>query len=199
MEPGEAVAAGQRVARVVDPGRLEIPIRLPAAARRGLAVGDRVGLQPAGDAAGPAERGLVTAGIARIAPEDDPGTRTVTVYVELLQAAGDLGAIAPGRFVRATVRESDRTPRIIVPRRSLAGERLLVVGEDGLVRGRDVERWFDVRGTYPETGLPDGDWVALREPPPAGTRIVVTPTRRIVDGTAVIAVTGAEATGGAAP
>ncbi|MHC4809256.1 MAG: efflux RND transporter periplasmic adaptor subunit [Planctomycetota bacterium] len=199
IEPGEAVAAGQRIARVVDPGRLEIPVRLPAAARRGIAVGDPVQLQPAGDAAELGQRGRIAGTIARIAPEDDPATRTATVYVELLQAAGDAGAIAPGRFVRATVRESDRTPRIIVPRRSLAGERLLVVDEDGLVRGRDVERWFDVRGSYPETGLADGDWVALRDPPPAGTRIVVAPTRRIIDGTAVIPVAGGEAVGGVAP
>ncbi len=199
VEPGEAVAAGQRIARVVDPGRLEIPIRVPAAARRGIAIGDPVQVQPAGDAAGLGDRATVAATIARIAPEDDPVTRTATIYVELFQAADDAGAIAPGRFVRASVRESDRTPRIIVPRRSLTGERLLTVGDDGLVRGLDVERWFDVRGTFPQTGLADRDWVALREPPPAGTRIVVAPTRRIVDGAVVIAVPAGEDAGGGDP
>ncbi len=196
VEPGEAVAAGQRIARVVDPGRLEIPIRVPAAARRGIVAGDPVLVQPAGDAVGPDGRAAVTASIARIAPEDDPVTRTTTIYVELLQAADDAGAIAPGRFVRAAVRESDRTPRIIVPRRSLSGERLLVVGEDGRVRGLNVERWFDVRGAFPQTGLADRDWVALRDPPPTGTRIVVAPTRRIVDGAAVIAVPAGDEAGG---
>jgi len=74
-----------------------------------------------------------------------------------------------------------------------------VVDPEGLVRGLAVEPWFDVRGAFPATGLPDRDWVVLRDPPPVGTRIVLTPGRRTADGLRVVPVpVDAEAPGAVA-
>lgn len=177
VEPGESVVPGQRVARVVDPSRLEVPIRLPASARRWLEVGDEARLSPAGSDEEP-----VTARVARIAPEDDAATRTVTVFVEFVQSTRDPGAIAPGRFVRAEVRRGTPERRVVVPRRSLDGDRMYVLDEDGRVRGREARPDFAIRERFPSTGLPDEDWVVLVDAPDPGTRIVLTPTRRLADG-----------------
>ncbi len=185
VEIGESVQPGQRIARVLDPGRIEVPVRVPAAARRSLRVGDPVELVGASDVEELGERAVIRSTVARISPEDDPATRTTTVYVELRQAPGDAAAVAPGRFLRATVSDGDAGDRILVPRRSLDGDRLWIVGDDGRLRGLAVEPWYDVRGAYPSTGLPDRDWVVLRDPPPAGTPVVLRPGRRVADGLAV--------------
>ncbi|MFK7959469.1 MAG: efflux RND transporter periplasmic adaptor subunit [Phycisphaerales bacterium] len=182
VEPGESVVPGQRVARIVDPGRLEIPIRVPASARRTLGPGDPVALYEPGDP--PGEPSFQTT-IARIAPEDSVETRTTLVYAELRQAPNDLSGLAPGRFVRAEIAAGEPERRVIVPRRSLDGDRMLIVGEGGMLRQIDARPLYGVTMLRPETGLPDTDWVVLADPPPDGTQVVLSPSRRLVDGRVV--------------
>lgn len=179
VEPGESVVPGQRIARIVDPGRIEIPIRVPASARRTLRIGDSVSLYEPGD---PPDAPSHRSTVARIAPEDSVETRTTLVYAVLEQAPNDVASLAPGRFVRAEIDSGRAEPRIIVPRRSLDGDRMLVVGEDNILRQIDARPLYGVTLRRPETGLPDSDWVVLESPPPAGTAIVLNPTRRLVDG-----------------
>lgn len=184
LDVGEMAAPGVRVARVVDPSRVEIPVLLPASARTSVAIGDRVVLRA--DRAG-AE--AVEARIARIAPEDDPATRTMTVFAE-----GDGSrALAPGSFVEAEVSARAAGPRTVVPRRAVSGGRILTV-RDGIVRGVAVIVEFAFSGT-PAPTLPDTEWVVLAEPLPAGTLIVLDGSRRIAEGAPVTAVRpGAEST-----
>ena len=65
---GESLTSGSRVARVVDPTTIEVPLRLSAAVRSELGIGDTVTLNATGSHA-VAWEGIVS----RIAPEDDPG------------------------------------------------------------------------------------------------------------------------------
>jgi multidrug resistance efflux pump len=188
VEIGESVVLGQRIARVLDPGRIEVPIRVPSSARRRLRVGDTVELVGISDVNELGDQAVVRSTIARIAPEDDQTTRTTTVYAELRQAPADAAGIAPGRFLRARVQDALTGDRVLVPRRSFDGDRIYVVDDDGLVRGIAVDPWFDVRGEFPATGLPDQDWVVLRDPPAPGTQIVLTPGRRTSDGQMVVPV-----------
>jgi multidrug efflux pump subunit AcrA (membrane-fusion protein) len=188
VEVGENLAAGQRVARVVDLRRIEVPLRLPASARAGIAVGDDVLLHATGgsDRTWPAR-------VARIAPEDDATTRTVAVYVELNQDPHDPAALAPGQFLRGTVSSSGAQLRWVVPRRALAGDRLLLVN-DGRIVSRAVEIDFQIERKLPQLGLPDDEWVVLREPLREGDRVVVNAARGLADGLAVTAVpAGSEA------
>jgi len=182
VEVGENLSAGQRVARVVDLRRIEVPLRLPAGARAAIAAGDDVLLHATGES----ERSW-PAQVARIAPEDDEATRTVAVYVVVHQDSGEPGRLAPGQFLRGTVSSSDVQQRWVVPRRALMGDRILLVN-DGRIVSRNIEIAFQIERELPQLGLPDEQWVVLREPLVEGDQVVANASRGLPDGLAVTAV-----------
>ncbi len=173
VEPGETVAPGRVVARIVEPSRLEVPIALPASSRGALAAGQRVQVMEASGA-------LVEGSLTRLAPEDDPVARTLVAWAELPGGSG----LVPGSFVEATVFAPDATPRTVVPRRSVRNDRLLLV-EDGRVRWQPVRTAYAIRRAQPQSGLDDVEWLALEEPLPHGTLVVLDAARRIEVGARV--------------
>ncbi|MBL9119015.1 MAG: HlyD family efflux transporter periplasmic adaptor subunit [Phycisphaerae bacterium] len=176
-EIGEMVTVGMQVARVVDPAKIEIPALLPASTRPLVGVGNVVLLTPDRDGAKSVE-----AKLTRIAPEDDPSTRTYTVYVEF--AATE--AIAPGTFIEVSVMCPASEPRTVLPRRAISEGRVLVV-RDGRVHVTPVEVEFALTGLQPQSGLPDSEWIVLREDLPHGSKVVLDASRQIPDGTAILA------------
>ena len=184
LEIGESVAPGVEVARVVSLGRLEVPILLPATARASVKVGDRVRLVP--DRAG---TDAVEGTVARIAPEDDPATRTMSVFVAAPAGAG----LAPGTFVTGEVIAATDTVRTLVPRRSVNDGRILLV-RDGRIETREVEIEFAVSGGLRNAPVADREWVVLAEPLPSGSTLVLDAARReLKDGLAIVAVSAAPA------
>ena len=177
-EVGEMVMPGGRVARVVSPAKLEVPILLPASARPFIKVGDPVDLRAERDHAA-----AVRSSIVRIAPEDDPATRTFAVYAEIAEIV-EGASIAPGTFVEAQIECPSPEPRTVVPRRAVSEGRAMQV-VDGRVRITPVEVEFGLSGLQPQTGLPDSEWVVLRDPLPANALLVLDASRRIPDGTAI--------------
>ncbi|MEL6328368.1 MAG: efflux RND transporter periplasmic adaptor subunit [Planctomycetota bacterium] len=123
LEIGEWARVGDVAARVVDLSKIEIPVRLPASAASGVSRGDAALLRPDG----PDDRAW-TGRVARIAPETDERTRTVGAFVEVRQdPAADPGSLLrPGRFLAAQVRSDLVSTRLIVPRRLVTDERVLV-------------------------------------------------------------------------
>jgi len=182
VKPGENVAAGQRVARVVGLSRIEVPLRLASSARREIALGDTVDLFDDG-------RGDRTwrAEVVRIAPQDDPMTRTMTIYAELVQDPGAVDLLPPGRFVQGSVTAGLPVRRVVVPRRSVRADRLLVVRE-GVVRSVEIAVDFPVEQSFPESGLDDTLWLALRDAPALGDLVIVDAGRNAVPGQTVVAV-----------
>ena len=179
IEVGESLVPGQRVARVVNIDVMEIPLRLPAGARPAVAVGDHVTLAAQGTS-----RQAWTGQVRRISPVDDLSTRTMTVYVELEQDPNEPGWLAPGRFVQGTVVSQIAELRYVVPRRSLLGDRLLVV-EDGAVRSRTVHVDFHVQGDFAELGVVAEQWAVLVDPLTKGSKVVVNAARTLHDGVRV--------------
>lgn len=176
IEVGESVATGQRVCRVVNLDRMEVPLRLPSSARLGVAVGDEVVLH-AHDAATPPWLGEVR----RISPLDDQNTRTMTLFVEIEQDPHSPGWLAPGRFVEGRVISRRTEMRYIVPRRSLLGDRLLVI-EDGTVRSRSVHVDFHVQGDFEQLGVDAEQWAVLTGSLGEGSRVVINAARSLSDG-----------------
>ncbi len=183
LEVGESVSAGQVVARVVDPLRVEIPIHLPASARGSIGVGDRV------------EYGIIgpnprrgSAAIVRIEPEDDPVERTTTVYVELPQSAESSIRIAPGEFAEALVQSNDRTMRTAVPRRAARAERVMELRE-GRLWPRSIQVSHSFHGRIENSGVDDVEWLILKDPLPEGIIIALDGGRSTDSGTIVEAVT----------
>lgn len=180
VEVGESVVPGRRVLRLVDAARIEVPLRIAAAARDEIRTGDEVTVRPTGTPAGDARPRRAT--VVRIAPDDDPGSRTTTVWVELEQDPDDPAMLAPGRFVRGEIRSRDRRPRTVVPRSAVDRQRILVV-EDGVLVSRTVEPAFTLTGPLPGGVLAgDGPWTVLRETLPADTLVVIDPGSRRRDG-----------------
>lgn len=185
VEAGETVQIDQQVARVVRLDRVEVPLRLPASARSDLAVGSEVSLF----STGPRAQQWI-AQIARIAPEDDERTRTVTVYVELWQLPtdeiDDAGSplLAPGQFVRGIATAPRAQMRLVVPRRSIQGDRVRLIDEQGVVDSRRVTVDFHVQQEFRELGLPDSQWLVLAEPAGIhpGTLVIVNAGRTLGEG-----------------
>jgi RND family efflux transporter MFP subunit len=175
VEVGENLQAGQRIARVVNTQLVEVPVRLPAGARRDIAVGDPVELRGTGSAPR-----TWHATVSRLSPADDDQTRTMTVYVEI--SADDLEPPAPGMFLEGRVESSRSATRVVVPRRALQGGRIMVI-EDGRVRRREVEVDFHVEADLPGFGLIDRQWTVLSDGLPAGTLVVVNGAGTMSDGT----------------
>jgi RND family efflux transporter MFP subunit len=186
VEVGENVTSGQRVARVVDLGKIEVALRVPASARSTIRVGDDVDVR----STGPVDRRW-RAIVARISPTDDASTRTMTVFVEIEQDPQRPDGLAPGRFLRASVRSSQSEPRVVVPRRAMDGERVLLV-RDGQVVSRPVAVDYEIEGVFPQFGLEDEQWVVLREPLDEGSEVIVNARRALPDGMRVQAVGGGE-------
>ncbi|MDZ4753440.1 MAG: HlyD family efflux transporter periplasmic adaptor subunit [Phycisphaerae bacterium] len=178
QEVGEMVTPGMRVARVVSTEAIEVPLLLPASARPFLRVDSAVALRSEGIGATP-----IDARITRISPEDDPLTRTLTVYAETDHPT----PIAPGSFVDAEVSAAGDEVRTVLPRRAVSGGRALVVA-NGRVQHLQVEVEFAQSGLLPQSSLPDTEWVVLRDRLPAGTEVVLDGSRQIVEGTAIIGV-----------
>ncbi|MHC4416547.1 MAG: efflux RND transporter periplasmic adaptor subunit [Planctomycetota bacterium] len=182
VDVGESLAPGQRVARVVSLARIEVPLRLPASARAAVTVGDDVVLAAQG-----AWEHNWTGEVRRIAPADDESTRTMAAYVEVEQDPADPGRLAPGRFVEGTVISQRVQLRYVVPRRSLLGDRLLLV-EEGVVRSRQVHVDFHVQGEFKQLGVVAEQWAVLADSLAEGSQIVVNAARSLSEGLRVEAV-----------
>ncbi len=181
---GDWVAAGTEVARLVDLSRLEIPLKIAASASAWVRPGDAVRLwveEPEGE---PDRLGSVT----RIAPEADASSRTMTVFVELTQDAGDPDRLIPGQFVHGRVVTGDPRERVVLPRRAVQSGHVFVAGP--LVDGARVIDRVAVRVAYgfeerlPELDPEETQWVALERghEPAQGALVVVSLLDQMVAG-----------------
>ena len=175
LEPGEAVLPGQPIARVVDVDHLEIPIHIASSARSDISVGDEITVYRPGQ-----DRGFATQ-ISRIAPVDDPTTRTFAVYVDINAADVDL---APGLFVRGEAVSGTQTLRTIIPRRAIRNQRIMLI-EDGKMRTQPIITAFNVNAARLETGILDDEWAVLEENLPEGAYVVIEGSREIDEGAIV--------------
>ncbi|MDP7006463.1 MAG: efflux RND transporter periplasmic adaptor subunit [Phycisphaerales bacterium] len=174
---GEHVNNGKRVARVINSGTIEVPLRLPSFARAHVNVGDDVNLRSAGFG-----KRFWKARVSRIAPEDDSQTRTMIIYVDINQDPADPNRVPPGLFVRGEVKNlKSQKPRWIVPRRAIREDRIMVI-RDAILRSIPVTIDYSVTGEAKDFGLPDLDWAVLDTPLKAGDLVVVDPGGNLRDG-----------------
>ncbi|MCA9290904.1 MAG: HlyD family efflux transporter periplasmic adaptor subunit [Phycisphaerales bacterium] len=176
IEVGENLVPGSRVARIVNLDRVEVPLRLPAAARVDLALGDQASIRSVGR-----DQREWRGVIARIAPADDERTRTVTVYVEIESTDVPL---APGRFVEGVITGRHSEARFALPRRAVERDRALFV-EDGIVRAIAIEVDYHVRATFPELPVDDDEWVVVNTTLPDEMLLILNPTSAVRPGAAV--------------
>ncbi|MEM9883984.1 MAG: efflux RND transporter periplasmic adaptor subunit [Planctomycetota bacterium] len=184
VEVGENVMAGQQVAFVVSLTRIEVPIALRGAAQSSVRVGDAVTLRSTSLPRGLAAVPRWSSTVDRVSPQQDPTTRTLTVYAELAASAPGAPVPPPGMFLEATVSVAEAEPRLLLPQRAVRGGRVQVV-EGGQLVGRSVAALFNLSGPRPELGLPDDQWVAVEGDLAEGDTIVLNAASQLADGTAV--------------
>lgn len=201
---GELPAVGTPMGRIVDLSRIEVPLRLPAAARAEIDIGNEAEVREGRGGGGRVWRGRVV----RIAPEIDPATRTFAAFVEVVQdpvsengVVGG-GLLYPGQFVTGRVLASAARARAIVPRRAIDGGAVMVVGpegEGGLARARraEVEPLFNLEGRYPELDEVETQWTAIGGGLEPGVRVIVSNLDEVRPGTLVRAASAGRAGGGA--
>lgn len=186
IEVGENLAPGQRVARIIDPRTLELPLQLPSSARSYVQTGNTATLTTRSH---PDDCPPWSATITRLSAIDSP-TRTFTAFAEVDQSHIPLRnfaqgsgpyKLAAGAFTLAKLDTAEPEAQSILPARSLLEGRIRTV-VDGKVVGQTVDVAFDLEGTFPRFGLLDTQWVVLKDPLPPGTLVVLSASMTILDG-----------------
>lgn len=205
LDTGDYAQIGTVAARIVDLSRLELPLLLPASAANSLAVGDTVDVSLESG-----RPGAWSGRIMRIAPEADARSRSVRVFVEVVQELreGDSGMLSPadgqllrpGMFVVGRVLPSEASALLMVPRRAVVQGGVLVAELNSPVRARrvDVQTLFAFEGTF--EGAPEGErqWFAVAAGLEEGERVLVSNLDDLNDGSP-IRVESAAADGSGAP
>lgn len=164
VREGEMVSQGSLVARVVDLSRIEIPLRVPMAAAGELRAGDEVTAR--GDSP---LSGRWDGTIARIAPEADPDSRTITLFAEVKQdvRGGEAGLLRPGQFVVGRVKSRGRMARLVVPRRAVDADHVMVGVEEPEAPGtfkvekRRTTVLYALDARYPALDSEETQWVVV--------------------------------------
>ena len=171
VNAGDNVRAGDRVARLVDLSRIEIPILLPLSAADSVRVGDEVQLHEDSPA-----NNSWQGHVSRISPEADNKTRTVAAYVEVAQSPREKAGekrLRPGQFLAAKVITGRAEEAIVVPRRAVVDERILIADKTGRVHDFIVHSKRHIDGSFPEIDPRETEWAVLADDIAPGTRIII--------------------------
>lgn len=186
IEVGENLAPGQRVARIIDPRVIELPLQLPASARSYVTTGNTVTITTRSH---PDDCPPWNATITRLSVADSP-TRTITAFAEVDQSRIPLRNFAEGTgpyklsagaFTLARLDTAEPQQQTIIPARSIQEGRVRTV-VDGQIVGKRVDVAFDLEGSFPQFGTGDTQWVVLKEPLEPGTLVVLSASITILDG-----------------
>lgn len=186
IEVGENLAPGQRVARIIDPRVIELPLQLPASARSYIQTGNAATLTTRSH---PDDCPPWNATITRLGVTNNP-TRTFTAFAEVDQSQIPLRNFAEGTgpyklgagaFTLAKLDTAEPEQQTILPARAIQEGRIRTV-IDGKVVGQNVKVAFELEDAFPQFGVKDTQWVVLKEPLPQGTLVVLSASMTILDG-----------------
>jgi multidrug efflux pump subunit AcrA (membrane-fusion protein) len=133
-----------------------------------------------------------TGTVTRLAPEADPSSRTITVFVEVKQDPSSTDRLLPGAFVQGRVRTPDPDLRVLLPRRAIRSGRVMLVttDDDGIRRivVHPVVTGYSLDARLPEVDPNETEWVvlALGAEPPAGSLVAVTALGQLEPGVRVL-------------
>lgn len=153
VQPGQVVAAGQELLRLIRDGRLEWRADLSEAQLRKVKVGAPVELVSSGE--------KVIGKVRAVSPGLDSQTRTGTVYVDL----PDPGALQVGSFIEGRI-QTEASPALAVPSSA-------IVQRDGFSVVFTVDAQNKVQRVRVKTGATNKGQVEILEGLKEGDRIVM--------------------------
>ena len=169
VQPGQVVAGGGELLRLIRDGRLDWRAELPVAQLSAVKPGDRIALRGPG--------GTVVEGRVRaVSPGVDATTRTGTVYADLPDPKG----LAAGAYLEGRI-DTGRARVATVPTTA-------VVLRDGFATLFTIETKAGARVARAQrvrTGARGGDHVELLDGPKPGQAVVVKGAGFLADGDAV--------------
>jgi len=182
VREGERVSPGAAIARLVDLREIEIPLHAPLSASSSIRVGDRVWLKPSGEDSASWE-----GRVARIAPEAESSSRTITVFAVVEQGISSNAAplLLPGRFVIGRIEGRVTTNAVPVPRSAISEDRVMIVDSAGTIRERAIDIQFYVDTKYPEIDRLETQWAIVSAGLSQGEHIVVSNLDELREGMAV--------------
>lgn len=169
VQPGQVVAAGGELLRLIRDGRLEWRAELPVAQLSSVKPGDRIALRAPGGA-------VVEGRVRAVSPGVDAATRTGTVYADLPEPDRlAAGAYVEGRIDIGRARVATVPAAAVVLRDGFATLYTIAVKD-----GATVAQARRVR-----TGMREGAHVELLDGPKPGQPVVVKGAGFLGDGDAV--------------
>jgi RND family efflux transporter MFP subunit len=174
VQPGQVVAAGGELLRLIRDGRLEWRAELPVAQLAAVKPGDRIELRSPGGS-------VVEGRVRAVSPGVDVATRTGTVYADLPDSKGlAAGAYLAGAYLEGRI-DTGRARVATVPTAA-------VVLRDGFATLYTVETKAGAsvaRAQRVRTGARSDGVVELLDGPKPGQRVVVKGAGFLADGDAV--------------
>ena len=153
VQPGQIVAAGSELLRLIRDGRLEWRAELSEGELAQVSVGDSVSL--------PSREGPVTGTVRAVSPGVDAQTRTGTVHVDL----PDPGSLQPGSYVEGRIQVGQGSGLTVPAAAVVLRDGLpyvFTVDEQGVARRVRVQTGAAVNGrTVLLDGVAAGDKVVL--------------------------------------
>lgn len=173
VELGQFVRSGEPLFRLTDLGSVEIPVALPLDEFLRLQELQEGGVKPIVRLRASDETGTAWMGdLVRVAPEADSSSRTVKVFIEVINAS-DAAPLLPGTFVTAAIDGPIVKDSLLVPREAIVTNGVYLVTEEGTAIRRSVKILKTVQS------------MALVKGVNAGDRVVVTNLDLLTDGRAV--------------
>lgn len=173
VELGQYVRSGEPLFRLTDLQAVEIPVALPLDEFLRLQEVQKNGTKPTVVLTASDETSVTWTGdLVRVSPEADAGSRTVQVFIEVINTA-DSNVLLPGTFVTAAINGPVTKDCFLIPREAIVSGAVYAVGGDGKV----VERPVVVRKSLQSMAVVDGLQV--------GDRIVMTNLDLLTEGRSV--------------
>lgn len=162
VELGQFVRAGEPMFRLTDLSRVEVPVALPLDQFLRLQELKNAGIKPSVILEASDETATTWQGdLVRVAPEADSGSRTVKVFIEVVNRPGQT-PLLPGTFVTAAIEGPVTRDKVLIPRESLVDGHVFVVGDDNTVSRRSVTVSKTLQSmAITEDGVQSGDNVVL--------------------------------------
>lgn len=161
-ERGQYVRSGEPLVRLTDPGPIVVPVSIGLQDWRQLAASVYEGHVPEATlATSETSPAKWTGKITRVAPEADPGSRTIEVFVEVYNDQQDK-KLLPGTFVHARITGEQNTNQVVIPRAAILKNHVFVISEDKTIRRQAVTQARRLRSLVVITsGLTGNEKIAI--------------------------------------